>query len=76
MTSGRFKEDSREREMDETKSVQSIHYVQYRERYVLKKWPAKAKAEIVAAKPWKEASVTRLGDLLDFGQLFKAFCNN
>ena len=25
---------------------------------------------------WKETSVTRLGNLLDFGQLFKAFGNN
>ena len=25
---------------------------------------------------WAANSVTRLGDLLDFGQVFKAFCNN
>ena len=28
------------------------------------------------AAPWAVSSVTRLGDLLDFGQVFKAFGNN
>ena len=36
-------------------------------------------ADIVSARcllAWSTISVTRLGDLLDFGQVFKAFGNN
>ena len=33
-------------------------------------------ALFITCSIWFKVSVTRLGDLLDFGQLFKAFGNN
>ena len=32
--------------------------------------------ELMTYRMWAISSVTRVGDFLHFGQLFKAFCNN
>ena len=58
-----------------------VNYVITRPFQIVKKWTTVPLSLLLEgtklrAKMWHRVSVTILGDLLDFGKLFKAFGNN